>query len=263
MLTRPTHTPSRACWQRGCGQDTCRRAHQRYLKQWRVDRHRGQHRRVEAAPAQQHVRVLLAAGWMVGEIARAAGVTRQLISRLAAEDRAQVRADHSHRVLAVTGPAPQHRDINAIGTVRRLRALMAMGHPLATVARETGLSAGRLSVIANGQRPHVRAATGEAVRAAYRRLVLTPGTSSRSRTWASRRGWHGPAAWDDIDDPTAAPDPDVVSQGPVTWRERGEITTTEVLHLARAGTPDHEIAARVGCTLGWVRKVTAEWGLTA
>lgn len=100
----------------------------------------------------------------------------------------------------------QSRRIDATGTARRLRALVAIGWTFDDLAHQLGYaSKGSLRNIT--ARRYVSPATEKRVRALYDRLSMTHGPSSRSRAIARGRGWAPPLAWDDdsIDDPAAEP----------------------------------------------------------
>ena len=147
---RPLAVPATRYGQRRHG-DYCRgRARQIAYGRWQPW--------ADAAPVREHLRVLRAGGASYQTIARAAGVSPMTVHRLlgtgppgnkAAAER--VRAATAERMLAVTTVTVAHaaprRD--ATGTRRRLRALIAIGHPAASLARRAGLSP--LAVV--GHRP--------------------------------------------------------------------------------------------------------------
>jgi len=97
--------------------------------------------------------------------------------------------------------------VAAVGTVRRLRALVAMSHDQQTLASEVGCAYTYVSALTGGHRSQVTVALRESVRRAYERLSMVHGSSERARLKAARLGWAPPLAWDDetIDDPQAVP----------------------------------------------------------
>jgi hypothetical protein len=136
--------------------------------------------------------------------------------RNAAADR--VRAAAAARILAVTSVmvarAAARQD--ATGTRRRLRALIAIGHPAAGLARRAGLSPLAVSGIVRGHTATVTPATYAAVRDLYRQLWDQPPAESTpaqrhaaevARRRAERHGWPPPMGLDDnrIDDPAYRP----------------------------------------------------------
>lgn len=178
-----------------------------------------------AAPVREHLRVLRAGGASYQTIARAAGVSPMTVHRLlgtgppgnkAAAER--VRAATAKRMLAVTSLTVAHvaprRD--ATGTRRRLRALIAIGHPAASLARRVGLSPLAVSGIVRGHTATVTPATYAAVCSLYRQLWDQPPAENTpaqrqaakvARRRAERHRWPPPMGLDDnrIDDPAYRP----------------------------------------------------------
>lgn len=259
--TRPAraHVPehgSRSGYLRGCGCDPCRTAHYRYMARWRLDNHRGQRRRTDSEPARRHVQQLLDAGWLQQQIADAASLNHRIVGSLLAREYATISRRNEAAILGVSGPPPRQRDVDATGTMRRVRALIAIGWPIAQLAPRLGIHRDAVGVIARGERRQVRAETADRVAAAYHTLSRTPGTSVRARRMAARRGWHGPTAWDGgaIDDPTAEPEP-ADDDRPLTRDELGALRRAEIRHLAMLGESTHQIAKAVGLGEGYVRDI--------
>lgn len=115
--------------------------------------------------------------------------------------------------------AGRARTCPATGTVRRVRALYAIGWPAAHLAAELGISTSRLANFAR-QRT-VRAGTAERVRKLYDRLSCTAGPSERLVRMARAWGYVPPIGWDDdtIDDPAAEPWPVLDHKGQVRHGE--------------------------------------------
>lgn len=140
--------------------------------------------------------------------------------RLAVE-RAQLRAHK--RNLAATYRKRRYLNrgplmVPAIGVIRRLRALQALGWTQVQLAEHTSVSAARIGHLSQGFRTgrrhggkavttHVRQETHEAVDELFRKLCMTlppdpdGWVAQRQRDLARRKGWAPPLAWDDIDDP--------------------------------------------------------------
>ncbi|MBP5870903.1 hypothetical protein [Streptomyces scabiei] len=252
-----SHTASRGCYLRGCRTPACTNAAYRYMSALRLDHHRGQHRRIDATQTRVHLERLLAAGWTRAQIARAAGIAHRTIGGLL-NGQPTTGVATARTILNITlGPPPaDQRDVDATGTVRRIRALMAIGWPLAHLAPRFGLYVTALERIANGQLQHVRATTADTIALDYRYLAGMPGPSQRARNEAARRGWHGPAAWDErtIDDPDAGPE--TAGAEPVLSRdELAALRREEIAHLAGYGVGAEEIAARLGVGVSTVTEV--------
>lgn len=92
----------------------------------------------------------------------------------------------------------------AIGTQRRIRALMRLGWTAADLAEHLGCVPEHVrNIIRN--RASVRPETAAQIDAVFRKLCMTPGPSSITMQRAERKGWAPPLAWDDIDDPNETP----------------------------------------------------------
>lgn len=100
------------------------------------------------------------------------------------------------------------RSVLAIGTLRRVQALNALGYASTQIAEEAGLSIATLRSIGYHDAQTIHRTTADAVARAYERLCMTRpegGYAHRSRNMARRKGWLPPLAWDDIDDPDERP----------------------------------------------------------
>lgn len=101
--------------------------------------------------------------------------------------------------------------VPAVGTARRVQALMAYGWGYAALAERLGCTdsaVAQLARAANRPRGVLRRTAGQ-VAEVYDQLTALPPPSGRSaayaRTAAARNGWASPWAWDDIDDPEERP----------------------------------------------------------
>lgn len=83
-------------------------------------------------------------------------------------------------------------------TIRRIRALQAIGWTLNDIDQETGGS-GSNAIWNVLHQPSVHVDTAAKFAALYDRLHMTPGPSNRTRGLAVRRGWLPPLAYDDIE----------------------------------------------------------------
>ncbi|WP_432053676.1 hypothetical protein [Streptomyces sp. bgisy022] len=241
------HPPSRNCYLSGCRADGCRTAASRYTKQLRVEHARGHYRMTHAGPARQRIQDLMTAGWTQRQIARASGVEAASIHQVyvgAQEKTAKWRAA-AILAIPVTTPPPNTHRIDATGTRRRLQALRVLGHRRYDLAAALDITADRIKHITNGNTKYVTPAEAAAIARLYRRLSAIPGPSQQTATLARNKGWHGPLAWDDIDDPNCQPETCERRQGGPGRREA--VDPLEVARLTRAGMTAAEIAMRLGC----------------
>jgi transposase-like protein len=179
---------------------------------------------VDAEPVRAHIAVLREAGMGLRHIARVAGINRKVIQYIV-RGRPERGSGPNKRVTEATSAAilavavPQRdRDavaggdlVDAVGTVRRLQALVAWGYPREHLGIQLGWQ-GRTSCTGNISKlmrsTRVCASTADRVDAIFRDLQLVPGWSSRARNEGAKMGWALPMEWDEdaIDDPSATVD---------------------------------------------------------
>lgn len=246
---------------------------------------------VDADPVRAHVNALRAQGMGFKRIAQAAGVSNATMTKLlyghyapgpgGRDGRGELLRGPSKRVtkatarkvLAVGLDLADGRVVPADGSIRRVRALVAIGWSQARIASHLGI--GRQNFhLGTGRRAQVTKVTADAVAALYDELSmrLPPETNqreriaaSRSRRYAKARGWLPPLALDDerLDDPTYLPgsiEPDAAVDAPeldlvaVERRLSGDrdvrLTRAEQQELVRLaverGIPKAEIERRTG-----------------
>lgn len=106
-------------------------------------------------------------------------------------------------------PAARHEPglVPAAGTVRRVRALMLAGWPVAILSGRLGCQPDGLRRLVTGGQQLIPGPADAATRVLYDLLWDKPGPSQRTRQLAAQRGWAPAMAWDDdtIDDPAAMP----------------------------------------------------------
>lgn len=179
-----------------------------YHKRWVLRRLRGEPGPfIDAAPVREHLARLHGWGLAYESIARAAGVSTSVVCAITTGAHPGCRQETARAVLAVTHrPHPAQQRVLAVGARRRIHALVAIGHPLRTLAPPLRLSAGRLGhMLEQSCLPYRHWA---AITELFARLCTVPGPSQQSRKVACRKGWAPPLAWDDdqIDHPDAVPD---------------------------------------------------------
>lgn len=111
--------------------------------------------------------------------------------------------DHNVRMLLTMQGTPP--TVPALGTQRRIRALMRLGWTSADIAPRMGSSPEYVQYLARDGRSRVWRKTAEQVDAAFRSMCMTPGPSTITTKRAEKKGWAPPLAWDDIDDPNETP----------------------------------------------------------
>lgn len=199
----------------------------------------------DVAEVRAHIDGLRAAGMSVRAIAAAAGLSIGTVSPITWADHVKnvrgVTVPVARALLAVTGPeqSPPQSLVPAVGSVRRLRALARMGWTVRDVAADCGIAHQTLSGLTEDGRTTMARAT--ALAATYDRLSMRVGPSTRTRAWATNRGYAPPLAWDDstIDDPTARPEGAGYRPAPVI---------ESIRELEAQGLTRDAIAGRLGIT---------------
>lgn len=177
--------------------------------------------RADTAPVRIHLRSLMVAGMGYKLIAKRAGVATSTVGRilygrpdLGTPPPATTRYDIAAKLLAVQHELHPNSPIEATGTVRRVQALVAIGHTLTAIAEAIGWTVQNFTrVVREGSVPYacrVEVRTAQAVAALYDQLSMTrpAGLSAdKARRYAARQGWFPPLAWEDdqLDDPVATP----------------------------------------------------------
>lgn len=119
-----------------------------------------------------------------------------------------------HKHLMVDHANGRRRLVSALGTRRRIEALMALGWSGQLIAEALGGGIDWDEVRQYRTRAQVKRSTHERVAAVYDRLSMTlpvgrtryeRQTISRTRNYARRMGWAPPLAYDNIDDPAEQP----------------------------------------------------------
>jgi hypothetical protein len=175
----------------------------------------------DAEPVRQHLVSLKDGGMPLSRISAATGVH---ISALGAclygtakhPPSRQIRTESAQAVLAFHPTLDDYPPLAAIdvtGSLRRLRALAALGWTVRSVAAAAGCGAARFSRLT--YTATVSAETARLIRDTYDRLWMRqptddevePAVALRTRRRAADLDWASPLAWDEqaIDDPKARP----------------------------------------------------------
>lgn len=248
MTTRtlPDHgTYSRYC-KHGCRCQPCRDAGATYRRRVGYDRVNGIPRHTSATQTRVHLERLTARGWTQAQIGAAARVNQATICLVLQGNQPTVHTRTATAILDIrldqAPPIPRGLT-DATGTRRRLQALMVLGHTVPDIARRIGVGVSSLEQTAEGRWVNVRTGTAAKVARVYRQLSVIPAPPTRyaelARNQAMERGWYGPMAWADIDDPACVPDRD----GPTAPRH---VHPDDVAELASQGMDDAAIGQRLG-----------------
>lgn len=206
-------------------------------------------------PVRAHVLELVRLGLPMTSIARDAECADSCVANLSRGVWKSVRIRQATAIMAVTfHPNERQQIVIAIGAIRRLRALHAIGWTWRALAEEipdvTEANLAKLSR-QNG-RTVIAWKTWAAIRDAYERLSGTPGTWGRAglarKTSADRR-WAAPLLWHDldIDDPRVQPDIGVLDKGSLSKSQTvSDERAAEVQRLTTAGLSASAISERMG-----------------
>jgi hypothetical protein len=166
-------------------------------------------RLVDSTPAREHLARLAEYGIGWKHAADLAGVSRTVVGRLRGYNSGRpanrVRPETLRRILAVEA-SPRTANpgalVDALGSGRKLRSLVALGWTRSELGRRIGVTPqniGPLMVLEPGMR--ITARRWCQIDDLWRDLCMTVGPSVRAAADAKRLGWAPPLAWDDIDDP--------------------------------------------------------------
>jgi hypothetical protein len=159
-----------------------------------------------APVVRDHLAWLAAAGMTRQAITADSGISDRTLRNVLHGARPSVNGDTAALLLAVRPRAVVEKGrLPALGTVRRLQALVAYGYGIEHIAALSGLSMRHLFDLAASRRPTVTVRVRNTVADVYERYSTTPGPSKWARTAGRARGWALPGAWDNIDDPDAVP----------------------------------------------------------
>ncbi|MFD9070569.1 helix-turn-helix domain-containing protein [Streptomyces lasiicapitis] len=212
----------------------------------------------DAEPVRQHIAALREAGHSLPAIQQMARVSAATIARVlydGVNPRAErIRTEVARRILDLpveTAPTTPNTIVDGTGTRRRIQALVWMGWTYTKLGPHLGIHPRRLTDLARAE--HVTAATAQKIANAYRVIqTWQPGhhgvpkaSLTMARNIAIHEGWHGPLAWDDIDNPAAKPETAQGRHRP--GLARPDVDPRRVIRLTTEGLSAAEIAARLGC----------------
>ncbi|MFR9796584.1 hypothetical protein ACL02U_11870 [Streptomyces sp. MS06] len=244
---RPQLPPhgERSRYLRGCHCTPCRDANKRYCKQYRVRTIR-RPIRIDAEPVRQRLQQWTDQGYSQTQIGDAVGKKSADISKLL-NGQATIAPTIAARILRTSRPAgiPAKAVTESIGTLRRAQALYAIGYPIYRIAQGVPMAANHLSRLLGQQPDTVSLTVAQGMKALYEQLRWRSGPSHYAVHDARRRGYCGPLAWDDIDDPDCRPDI-ADPYKPTSKYERDPDKNAEILHLHLLGESNAQIAKQLG-----------------
>ncbi|GFE20129.1 helix-turn-helix domain-containing protein [Streptomyces nigrescens] len=194
---------------KGCPCTPCRQAEARYDKRRRYLNATGRTLTVDPRPVADHIRNLFAEGAGWNQLVAASGCSNSTISLILNGKISRIHRTTADKLLAVQpGDAqPPGLRVPTTGSVRRLHALLAIGHTCKAISAASGVEHSTLSDLINERLERVARHVTERVASGYSILAGTRGNSARSINRGLRNNWAPPAAWDDdhLDDPDAHP----------------------------------------------------------
>lgn len=235
-----------------CHCEPCTTAKRKAWKRARVNRQLGRGAFVDPAPAAAHLRTLnQTMTWQ--QIEAATGVNESNLFLIVGGHRTKIRRTTHDKIMAArqAGQAARGQFVDATGSMRRIRALATLGYGLRAIADAAGSARIRIHHISTGEQPTVRRDLAERIAAAYKQLAYRPVPDNRftvrTRNAAAAKGWHGPLAWDDIDDPDAKPELSRKSTAKNGARRRVQADPAVVARLTDLGKSADQIAMELGC----------------
>lgn len=261
--TLPDHGKYSRYVRHGCRCDHCRAAGRSYRLRLAYDHTNGVARRVDSTQVRVHLERLTAHDWTQNQIAAAAGIDQSTVSLIMSRPGTRVRRSTAAAILDIrldqTAPVPRGL-VDATGSRRRLQALMVLGHTISDIARRIAVPESSLQQTVEGRWERIRSVTATKVTRVYRQLSVMRAPQSRfaeqARNEAMARGWYGPMAWDDIDDPACVPDP-TEPAAPAS------VHPADVSELAGRGLNDAEIGRRLGVSPRTVLRARTAHGIPA
>lgn len=211
----------------GCRCTPCRQDTREYTQSARTLRALGKfnNHRMDPGPVRDHIRMLKRHRMTAEQIANLSGVSRNCVDVIctgksrATGKRLKYVFEPTYKAIMAVQPTdymvrPGNSKVPAIGTRRRLQALMACGYSVQNIANHFGVR--KRTVQTYMERELVNVATARKVRDLYDQLWNVPPpedtpvqaqVASRLRNLAAKHGWQPPMAWDDdrIDDPSYHP----------------------------------------------------------
>lgn len=219
---------------------------------------------IDAKPVREHLLALHAVGVTVHRVAALTGLSDNVVRGFTQATRAGQRINGrrsrttpevAQKILAIDPAEAAPAKVLAIGSLRRLQALAALGWPAQEVSRRTGISGQTVYNI--GRQPFILASTAARVAAAYEQLrgkrpsrhTVSAQQISTARNRAASHRWPPPKYWDEVG---AIDDPDFEPQYGIS---AAEVIAQEAHWLMTAGGLSMDQAAdRLGKSRSYIDK---------
>lgn len=200
---------------------------------------------IDSQPIRNHITRLRRAGMGIKQIAKLCGIAPgavQIIVDRRTGSAVKVLPSTAAKILSVAVPPTPSvmpagtQCVSAIGTTRRLRALIAAGYTPSMLSRELGIALTNAYALF-GHCDDVPPVIAQAVADLFDRLEMIPGPSDRARELAHKLAWAPPLAWDQdrIDDADTHPAPAATKHAsfPERYRELRELGVHDESAIAR------------------------------
>lgn len=225
-----------------------------------------QSNRVDIRPVQEHLAALVAADLTPQMIAKQAGIDPRRVTQIISGigERGTPR-EYTARHIAdaiLSLPVPGDDITKALGTIRRLQALVTIGYPLFELAHRLRADEAELERIVLRRPTVVDVDLADNVTTLYQTLHVVAGPNDDARKWGRRMHWASTFAWEDhaaLDDPNAKPEgvpPKTGDRAPIP----ADFPDVVADHRAR-GHSDAEIAELLGLTRDALKKRYKKFGI--
>lgn len=220
-----------------------------------------QSNRVDIRPVQEHLAALTAAGLTPQMIAKQGGiVTRRVTDIITGRGRFYASRRVADAIFSV--PVPGDDITKALGTIRRLQALVTIGYPLFELAHRLRADEAELERIVIRQPTIIGIELANSVADLYVKLHAVAGPNDDARKYGRRMHWASSFAWEDLsalDDPNARPEgvpPKAGDRAPIP----ADFPDVVADYRAR-GHNDAEIAELLGLTRDALKKRYKKFGI--
>lgn len=244
---------------------TLRSGPTRYVKRRNYLIANGQPLKVPAKRARAHLEALRAGGVTWTQLVSDSGLKIDTIIAVHRGARDTIWRTTETRILAAHPQPSPEALVSALGSTRRLRALMTDGHRMTEVAAY-GLSVDTLAQIVGGKATTVRLWVAQTVARAYTELAPQPGTYERNRRRGIAARWPGSNAWhpDDLDLPDPQPATprdavDLIAVGRALEGHRVPLTKAEQLRVTQVLTERGETEKNIADLVGRSDRTIGRW----